>query len=297
MKAEKALFNFCRDKKGPQASIMLTVGHGRAAEAGSSPRQQLMGKASPRGSGGTRHGFSRVGSNKYSEAAAEARQSRPLLRPPNTVVEGTKLDISPPAMQPLSRAGYARHGTRVAANTTTPRRGGAAEASRRGRPLAEWMWPSNESASSIANTGECLGGEAAAGVNQNTVSPVSPASLDEPLSVKGLVSAAEVGAGKRPIIMPHQQARPSIVVGKVCEPIRPTRLDLSSASEGAWYLCFCESTQYSQCPLRSFPLSHDPVLFPKFLCANCRGLTWLTKSRPLELWDTQRCCLETCGGR
>lgn len=251
---------------------MLTVGHGRGAEAGTSPRQ-LMGKASPRGAGGTRHSFSRVSNNKYGETVAEGRQGHPLLRPPNSAVEATKLDISPPAMQPLSRAGYARHDTRVgAAATTTPRGGGAAEAARRGRPLAEWVWPSNESASSIAVTGESL--EGAAAVVNSDQKTVSPASLDEPLSVKGLVSAVEIGAPKRPIItQQQQQARPSIVVGKVCEPIRPTRLDLSSVSEGAcWFLDFLPEpvlrAREIVCCTRDTLCIFSPVFFPEALCAN-----------------------------
>lgn len=210
---------------------MSFLGPVRTSEAGvdvfgsiaSSPRQP-MNKASPRGITGAGRGFPSVSSSKV----AEVRPGRPLRR--SNAVDNINLDISPPGIEPLSKAAYVR-GSSLAAS---PR---GIETSRlRGLPLVEWVWPSN---ASIANMGES-GGATVAGHSDNHNGAVSPDGLLYQSGRAIVVGSQE--NGKQTLLAQQQslpqQARPAaVVIGKVCEPVRPTRLDFSGASEGMPGVC------------------------------------------------------------
>lgn len=231
----------------------------RSAEAVASPRHHMSAMVSPRGISARnnglsseRRGFSQVGgtsktSNKRGQkavaaAAAAARQRQAHASP--VAVEGAEMrDMSPPEMQPLSRARYDfTHGTRqqpatAKGNATPPHQ--VVEASRRGRPLAEWVWPLKESAASNKM-----------GNDHTEVAGVSPESVEK-VQDQGRVFGVEGsgGVGKRP----------SIVVGKVCEPIRPTKLDLSCAAGGAGTSIWWQSAQFAcLCLVFSFVRGQSP---------------------------------------
>ncbi|CAM9972763.1 unnamed protein product, partial [Scytosiphon promiscuus] len=80
----------------------------------------------------------------------------------------------------------------------------------RGVPLVQWVWPAN---SGIARVGsEWFRGAAAAAASSKQVSQ------ENPVRVQGKMQG-------------RTRKSSSVVVGTVCEPVRPTRLDLSSSQE------------------------------------------------------------------
>lgn len=79
---------------------------------------------------------------------------------------------------------------------------------RRGLPLVEWIWASNSSPSAISEM-------------QDSAVGVSPDGAGK--------SCHEIP--KRQLVYGSSCSSSSVVVGKVCEPVRPTRLDLAT-SEG-----------------------------------------------------------------
>lgn len=73
--------------------------------------------------------------------------------------------------------------------------------SRRGQPLVEWVWPSNTSPSALSKLAEKVG--------------VSPGEISRDGSCQENTKH-------------HMPPRSPVVIGKICEPVRPTRLDLST---------------------------------------------------------------------
>lgn len=85
----------------------------------------------------------------------------------------------------------------------------------RGVPLVQWVWPAN---SGIARVGsEWFRGAAAAAANSSNSKQQQQVAQENPVRLHGMQGRTRKSS--------------SVVVGTVCEPVRPTRLDLS-ASKG-----------------------------------------------------------------
>lgn len=154
-----------------------------------------MNKTSP-------HSASSGGHAGFSRAAreAEVREGRQLRRS-NAIDSIEYLDVSPAAKGVAGAIAVGAGGAPVPAAPLSCD-------SRRGLPLVEWVWPSNTSPSAVSKMPGSLG--------------VSP-------------GEAPGGGSNQENSKRHVQSRSAVVIGKVCEPVRPTRLDLGS-SEGAHIL-------------------------------------------------------------
>lgn len=154
-----------------------------------------MNKASPRSARGSSHGGFRNASRE-----AEVREGRHLRR--SNAIDGIEcLDVSPTAKRVVGSTVIGAGGAPIPAAPLSCD-------SRRGLPLVEWVWPSNTSLADVSKMQESVG--------------VSPGDARRSRS-----SRSHQENPRR-----HTPVRSAVVIGKVCEPVRPTRLDLGT-SEGA----------------------------------------------------------------
>ncbi|CAN0280917.1 unnamed protein product, partial [Laminaria digitata] len=119
------------------------------------------------------------------------------------------------------------------ATSSTGAQGGdpLADRPRRGTPLVQWVWPSNASASVIAKAGGSSEGNNKSNSSSNVLEGGGESNRccqDNNLAKRRVMMHGLHQRGRReapPVVLS------GVVTGKVCEPVRPTRLDLS-ASQG-----------------------------------------------------------------
>ena len=188
-----------RESPPPSSPIRIHSGSGQPSSVHT--RASAGGRSYPRRA--NRASAAQVGLNRHYSAVVEALESPPA------------------ALASLASS-----------STAAARRGDPlSRRPRRGTPLVQWVWPSNASASVIAKAGSSDSNS-----HNNNTNAMEGAGGRRGESIISNGRCYQENAKRRMMPGLHQRGRheappvvlSGVVTGKICEPVRPTRLDLSA---------------------------------------------------------------------